>query len=94
MRPFAYAQVQTPQDALTALAASPRGAYLAGGTNLIDLMKDIEIPNGVAAVGFRTGDIPGLVEGTMKQQRLLATCPRPVSAEDIAAIFAKSIQNW
>jgi hypothetical protein len=30
----------------------------------------------------------------MKQQRLLATCPRPVGAEDIAAIFANSIQNW
>jgi len=30
----------------------------------------------------------------MKQQRLLATCPRPVTEDDIAAIFAKSIQNW
>jgi hypothetical protein len=30
----------------------------------------------------------------MKQQRLLATCPRPVAEEDIAAIFAHSIENW
>jgi hydroxyacid-oxoacid transhydrogenase len=30
----------------------------------------------------------------MKQQRLLATCPRAVTEDDIAAIFANSIQNW
>jgi hydroxyacid-oxoacid transhydrogenase len=30
----------------------------------------------------------------MKQQRLLATCARPVTDEDIAQIFARSIQNW
>jgi hypothetical protein len=30
----------------------------------------------------------------MKQQRLLATCPRPVSEDDIADIFGKSIENW
>jgi hydroxyacid-oxoacid transhydrogenase len=34
------------------------------------------------------------VPGTMKQQRLLATCPRPVDEEDIAGIFARSIENW
>jgi hypothetical protein len=35
-----------------------------------------------------------MVPGTMKQQRILATCPRPVTEEDIAAIFAGSIENW
>jgi alcohol dehydrogenase class IV len=61
---------------------------------LIDLMRDIGIPNGIGAVGYTEADIPALVPGTMKQQRLLATCPRPVTGEDIAGIFAKSIQNW
>src|SRR4051794_23910720 len=37
---------------------------------LTALMRDIDIPNGVAAVGFDEGDIPDLVAGTMKQQRL------------------------
>jgi hydroxyacid-oxoacid transhydrogenase len=59
-----------------------------------DLMRDIGIPNGIGAVGYTEADIPALVPGTMKQQRLLATCPRPVTEEDIAAIFAKSVQNW
>lgn len=29
----------------------------------------------------------------MKQQRLLATCPREVSEEDIARILTNSIEN-
>ena len=33
-------------------------------TVLADLMRDIDIPNGVGAVGFDEGDIPDLVEGT------------------------------
>ena len=56
-------------------------------TVLADLMRDIDIPNGVGAVGFSEEDIPDLVEGTMKQQRLLATCPREVTEDDIAGIF-------
>jgi alcohol dehydrogenase class IV len=61
---------------------------------LTDLMRDIDIPNGIAAVGFDEGDIPDLVEGTMKQQRLLATCPREVTDEDIAGIFTRSMSLW
>ena len=58
------------------------------------LMRDIDIPNGVAAVGFDEGDIPDLVAGTMKQQRLLATCPREVTEDDIAGIFSRSMSLW
>jgi alcohol dehydrogenase class IV len=63
-------------------------------TVLADLMRDIGIPNGIAAVGFDEGDIPDLVEGTMKQQRLLATCPREVTEDDIAGIFSRSLSLW
>ena len=63
-------------------------------TVLADLMRDIDIPNGIGAVGFDEGDIPDLVEGTMKQQRLLATCPRDVTEDDIAGIFKRSMSLW
>jgi alcohol dehydrogenase class IV len=63
-------------------------------TAVIELMRDIDIPNGIGAVGYTESDIPDLVPGTMKQARLLATCPRPVNEEDIAGIFANSIENW
>ena len=57
-------------------------------------MRDIDIPNGIGAVGYTESDIPDLVPGTMKQQRLLATCARMPTEDDIADIFAKSIENW
>lgn len=63
-------------------------------TVLADLMRDIDIPNGIGAVGFAEGDIPDLVAGTMKQQRLLATCPKEVTEEDIAGIFQRSLSLW
>jgi hydroxyacid-oxoacid transhydrogenase len=59
-----------------------------------ELMRDIGIPNGIGAVGFGENDIGDLVDGTMKQQRLLATCPRTPTEDDIAGIFARSIENW
>jgi alcohol dehydrogenase class IV len=61
---------------------------------LASLMRDIEIPNGVGAVGYDESDIHDLVDGAMKQQRLLATCPRPVTEDDIATIFRKSLSLW
>jgi alcohol dehydrogenase class IV len=61
---------------------------------LTDLMRDIDLPNGIAAVGFDDGDVDDLVEGTLKQQRLLATSPREVTAEDAAGIFRRSMELW
>ena len=61
---------------------------------LNELMRDIGIPNGVAAVGYTAGDIPALVEGTLKQQRLLATSPKPVTGDDLGGIFERSMELW
>jgi hydroxyacid-oxoacid transhydrogenase len=63
-------------------------------TVLADLMRDIDIPNGIGAVGYDEGDIGSLVDGTLKQQRLLATCPREVTEDDLARIFSRSIELW
>jgi alcohol dehydrogenase class IV len=61
---------------------------------LADLMRDIAMPNGIGAVGYTEGDVDDLVEGTMKQQRLLATAPRDVTEEDAAAILRASLELW
>ena len=61
---------------------------------LTRLMRDIGIPNGIGGVGYHEGDVPDLVEGAMKQQRLLDTAPRPVDADDAAAILSRSLSNW
>jgi alcohol dehydrogenase class IV len=61
---------------------------------LTDLMRDITIPNGLGAVGYDEGDVDDLVEGTMKQQRLLATAPREVTEDDAAGILTRSLELW
>lgn len=61
---------------------------------LTSLMRDIGIPSGVAAVGFGESDLPDLVDGTLKQQRLLAMAPRDVQPEDLERIFLDSMANW
>lgn len=61
---------------------------------LVALMRDIEIPNGIGGVGYDKSDVGELVEGTMKQQRLLATAPRAVTEDDVAEIFTRSIELW
>lgn len=61
---------------------------------LVALMRDIGIPNGIGGVGYTESDVPDLVPGTMKQQRLLATCPKTPTEDDIADILTKSIENW
>jgi hydroxyacid-oxoacid transhydrogenase len=63
-------------------------------TVLADIMRDIGIPNGIAAVGFGEGDVAGLVEGTLQQQRLLATAPREATEDDLAGIFTRSLALW
>ncbi|HSK91458.1 MAG TPA: hydroxyacid-oxoacid transhydrogenase [Euzebyales bacterium] len=63
-------------------------------TALMGLMRDLDMPNGLAGVGYDKGDIPGLVEGTMKQQRLLTIAPREVTEDDVAGIFERSLELW
>jgi xanthine dehydrogenase YagS FAD-binding subunit len=46
MRPFKYARASDPSAAAGAVKANPQAKFLAGGTNLLDLMKeDVERPN-------------------------------------------------
>ncbi len=45
MKPFTYERVSTPEAAAQAAAAHPNSKFIAGGTNLLDLMKhQIEAP--------------------------------------------------
>ncbi|GJG86921.1 oxidoreductase [Gemmatimonadetes bacterium T265] len=45
MRPFSYERAKTPAEAAAAVARTPGAKFIAGGTNLLDLMKlQIETP--------------------------------------------------
>ncbi|HET9501463.1 MAG TPA: hydroxyacid-oxoacid transhydrogenase, partial [Marmoricola sp.] len=61
---------------------------------LADLMRDIGLPNGLAAVGYGPADVDDLVAGALQQQRLLATAPREVTESALASILAGSLELW
>ena len=58
------------------------------------LMRDIDAPRGVAALGYDENDVPALVEGALKQQRLLVVSPREVTSDDLGHILNASMTNW
>ncbi len=78
-------------------------ARLLGGTGegasalpdaLTALMRDIGLPNGIGGVGYGAADVGDLVEGALKQQRLLATAPKQVTEDDLATILRASLELW
>ncbi len=40
MKPFAFSIATSPDDAVTQQSRRPRSAFIAGGTNLVDLMRE------------------------------------------------------
>jgi alcohol dehydrogenase class IV len=61
---------------------------------LRQLMRDVEAPRGVAELGYSEDDIPELVEGALKQKRLLDVAPKEVSDDDLRHIITASMTNW
>ncbi len=61
---------------------------------IIRLLHDVGCPNGLSAVGYTTEDIPKMVEGGWKQQRLLVGSPRPVTERDLRRILEESMILW
>lgn len=61
---------------------------------IIQLMKDIDFPNGLSEMGYAEADIPELVKGTLQQERLLVGCPRPVGEKELTQIAKASMRYW
>lgn len=68
------------------------GEILAGA--LVEIMRRVGMPNGLAAVGFRPEDVDRLVEGTLPQHRVTKLSPRPADAEDLRRLFLDSMRLW
>ncbi|RZJ19786.1 MAG: xanthine dehydrogenase family protein subunit M [Haliea sp.] len=68
MKPFTYERAQTPAQAAAAIARTPGARFIAGGTNLLDLMKlQIEAPTHLIDVnGLKLGAIEPTAEGGLR----------------------------
>ena len=68
MRAFTYERATTPVEAAAAVARTPGAKFIAGGTNLLDLMKlQIEIPTHLVDVnGLKLDTIEPTPEGGLR----------------------------
>jgi hydroxyacid-oxoacid transhydrogenase len=85
--------------AAEALGADARGATHADAGEIlaervIRFMKVLGMPNGLAAVGYGSGDVTALVEGTLPQHRVTKLSPRPADRADLAGLFEASMRIW
>ena len=83
MSPFTYERARTPAEAAAAVAANPTARFIAGGTNLLDLMKlQIETPthlvdvNGLALDRIEPTEGGGLRIGALVRNSDLAADQR------------------
>ena len=83
MKPFTYERVNTPAEAAAAAARIKDAKFIAGGTNLLDLMKlQVETPshlidvNGLALDEIETTPDGGLRIGALVRNTDLAADPR------------------
>jgi len=61
---------------------------------IVSLMRDINFPNGLNALGYAEDHIPLLADGTLKQQRLLVGSPRPVGKVELEQMLKESMSCW
>ena len=88
MKAFTYQRVRTPAEAATAAAQHPGARFIAGGTNLLDLMKlEIETPphlvdvNGLGLDRIAPAQDGGLRVGALVRNTDLAAQPLLSPAE-------------
>jgi alcohol dehydrogenase class IV len=64
------------------------------GERIAGIMRELEMPNGLAALGFGDDDVPGLAKGCFEQQRLLVNSPVEVAVDDLEGIFRDAMTIW
>lgn len=74
--------------------AKPEDAGETLACAIIDLMRKLDMPNGLSAVGFTPDDVDKLVEGTLPQHRVTKLTPRPFSPAELRDMFLGAMRYW
>ncbi|KAM3865804.1 hydroxyacid-oxoacid transhydrogenase, mitochondrial [Diretmus argenteus] len=57
-------------------------------------LYDLEVEDGLGAVGYTTEDVPDLVKGTVPQERVTKLSPREHTEEDLTRLFEASMKLY
>ena len=74
--------------------ASPEDAGDLLADAIVALMRRMNVPNGLSAIGYSEDDLGRLVEGTLPQHRVVKLSPRPAGAEELRGLFRDSMTLW
>jgi hydroxyacid-oxoacid transhydrogenase len=74
--------------------AGPDDAGEVLARTIIALMRQMEMPNGLAAVGYTAADAGALAKGAIPQHRVIKLSPRPVDESDLEQLFRDSLTLW
>jgi len=61
---------------------------------IVKLMQDLKVPNGLRELGYESTDVPALVEGTLPQHRVTKLSPRQAGPDELARLFEESMTIW
>ena len=61
---------------------------------IVQLLRDLDMPNGLSGVGYDSTDIDAFVTGTLPQHRVTKLAPRPTGAEELRVLFEDSMELW
>ena len=61
---------------------------------IIELLQDLGMPNGLSGVGYDESDIDAFVAGTLPQHRVTKLAPRAAGAEQLRSLFEASLELW
>jgi hydroxyacid-oxoacid transhydrogenase len=74
--------------------AKPEDAGKILADTLVAILRRLNVPNGLRALGYTSEDIPALVEGTLPQHRVTRLSPRPAGREALAGLFESAMTVW
>lgn len=61
---------------------------------LIEMMRAVDFPNGLSALGYTRGDADALAERAFPQQRVIKNAPKEVSKATLAELFGNAMVYW
>lgn len=99
---FRFTAAANPQRHLRAASAlgaeirdvDPNAAGEVLAEQIILFMKELEMPNGLSAVGYTEADIPALVKGTLPQHRVTKLSPIAAGESELTSLFRDSMKIW